>query len=182
MNNYGNGPKSDIEQTVLGNIITGYTKKDLEVPIKEKAILEELAYKVKKIASSVEQKEKIKLWNDHNMLKRTRPVIFCDPENGWNKIVTSKQMICKNKIARVWEMRLRKEIFWGQEMGDDRPVADFFDVTITTEPDDWSVGTVYQHGHTKEDSYQSGSYVWEPPIKDYSRDLKKIRFNDPVIN
>ena len=110
------------------------------------------------------------------MLKGTRPVIFCDPENGWNKIITEKQMKCKSKIARIWEMNLRKEIFWDDEIGDERPVVDYFDVPIMTEPDGWGVETQYQHGQTKEKTHQSGLYRWDPPVKDYEKDLKKVKF------
>ena len=76
-------------------------------------------------------KDKRELWRMHNRLEKTRPVIFCDPENGWNEIITEQQLRCKTKIARRWEMNLRKEIFWGEEMGDDHPVEAFFNVPYT---------------------------------------------------
>lgn len=182
MENYGGGKKSDIEQTALGAITTGFRKEDLEMPKKDRNILKDLAYTVKEIAGRDEQKGETKLWEDHNMLKKIRPVIFCDPENGWNEIITTKQMKCNSKIGRIWEMKLRKEIFWGDEMGDGRPVVGCFDFPITAEPDDWGVETVYHQGQTKEKSYQNGSYVWDPPVKDYTRDLAKVKFNNPVVN
>jgi len=182
MENYGGGKKSDIEQTALGMINTGFKKEDLDIPLKDREILMDLASSVKEISERDEQKEKIILWKDHNMLKRTRPVIFCDPENGWNEIITEKQMKCHSRIGRVWEMNLRKEIFWGNEMGDDRPVVDYFNVPITTEPDDWGIEAKYKHGQTKEGSHQGGSYVWDPPIKDYDKDLEKIHLKDPEID
>jgi len=182
MENYGGGKKSDIEQTALGMINTGFKKEDLEMPLKDREILKDLASTVKEISERDEQKEKIALWKDHNMLKRTRPVIFSDPENGWNEIITEKQMKCKSRIGRVWEMNLRKEIFWGDEMGDDRPIVDYFNVPITAEPDDWSVEITYHHGETKEKSYQSGSYVWDPPVKDYEKDLEKLKLKNPEID
>ena len=60
-----------------------------------------------------------------------RPLVFCDPENGWNEIITEAQMQCRGKLARRWEMDLRKEIFWGEVMGDDKPVEPYFDVPYT---------------------------------------------------
>ena len=179
---YDSGNKSDIKQTVLCSITTEYKKEDLNMPKEDRNILKKLAYKIKKIANRDEQKEKIKLWKDHNMLKRTKPLIFCDPENGWNEIITTRHMKCQSKIGRCWEMNLRKEIFWGDKMGDDRPVVDYFDVPIIAQPDDWSVGVKYRYSQTKEKTYQSGSYAWDPPIKDYRKDLEKIKFNDPVID
>lgn len=182
MEDYGGGKKSDIEQTACGMIITGFKKEDLAIPGKDRDILRDLAMKVKEISERGEQKEKINLWKAHNMLKNTRPVIFCDPENGWNEIITEKQMRCTSNIGRAWEMSLRKEIFWGNEMGDDRPVVDCFNVAITAEPDNWGMKAIYQHGQTRERTHQSGSYIWDPPIKDYDRDLKKVNLIDPEID
>lgn len=176
MDNYGGGKTEDMEQTALGIITTGFKSQDLVIPHSDRTILKELAHKVKEIADRDDQKEKIALWKDHNMLKGTRPIIFCDPENGWNEIITQKQMKCKSKIGKIWEMNLRKEIFWGDEMGDDRPVVDFFDIPYTVGPEIWGIEARYHHGQTKEKTHQSGSYTWDPPIKDYEKDLKKVKF------
>jgi hypothetical protein len=179
---YGTGEKTDMEQTILESITTGWKKEDLEIPKKDRGILRELAYKVKDISSNNRQKEKIQLWKDHNMLKKTRPVIFCDPENGWNEIITENLMKCTSNIGRAWEMRLRKEIFWGEEMGDDRPVVDYFDVPYTTEPDNWNLAAEIHRGTNRDNTFQGGSYKWDPPIKNYDRDLKNIKYINPEID
>ena len=77
---------------------------------------------------------------------KDRPLVFCDPENGWNEIITEAQMQCRGKLARRWEMDLRKEIFWGEVMGDDKPVEPYFDVPYTVSPDDWGLQAAY-HKH-----------------------------------
>ena len=105
---------------------------------------------------------------EHNRLEKTRPIILCDPENGWNEIITERQLKCRTKIARRWEMNLRKEIFWGEEMGDDRPVEAVFNVPYTCSADFWGVSIKY---HRTE---QLGSFVWDNPIKDYAADLERI--------
>ncbi len=181
MKDYGGGKTSDLEQTALGMITTGFKAEDLEIPLKDREILSDLAISVKEISERDEQKEKIALWLNHNMLIKTRPIIFCDPENGWNEIITEAQMKCSSKIGKAWEMNLRKEIFWGNEMDDDRPVVDRFNVAITAEPDNWGVEAKYEHGKTREQSHQSGSYVWDPPIKDYDKDLGKRELRDPSL-
>jgi hypothetical protein len=108
------------------------------------------------------------LWRRHNMLQPVRPVVFCDPENGWNEIITEAQMECRGTLARRWEMDFRKEIFWAEEMGDDKPVEPFFDVPYTVSPDDWGVQVEYH----KTDN--QGSYIWDAPIQEYDRDLKRL--------
>jgi len=169
MENYGAGESTGLEQTALGKIQTGFTAEDLGISQEDQDVLKDLAEKVARIAESREMKETRFLWQKHNKLEKTRPVIFCDPENGWNEIVTEAQMQCRGKIARTWEMDLRKEIFWGEEMGDDKPVESYFDVPYTVSPDDWGVKPVYHQ------TDKLGSYVWENPIKDYATDLKRLQ-------
>jgi hypothetical protein len=168
MENYGKGGSTGLDQTASGKIQTGFTLEDVKISREDKIILRNLAEKVAKLASDPEMEEKRELWKKHNMLEKTRPVVFCDPENGWNEIITERQIKCKGKIARRWEMDLRKEIFWGEEMGDDKPVEPYFDVPYTVSPDDWGVAPVYYQ------TDKSGSYVWDSPIKNYKTDLKKV--------
>lgn len=168
MEYYGNGKSAGLEQTVSESIHTGFAAADLEMRSDEKGVLRELAERVAGLATLPVMKEKRELWRKHNRLEKTRPVIFCDPENGWNEIITERQLRCWTKIARRWEMNLRKEIFWGEEMGDDRPVEAVFNVPYTCSADFWGAEI---HYHRTE---QLGSFVWDIPIKDYATDLKRI--------
>src|ERR1017187_10191926 len=168
MEHYDNGKSAGLEQTVSESIQTGFRAADLDLQSGEKDVLRELAERVAGLAALPVMAEKRELWRKHNRLEKTRPIIFCDPENGWNEIITERQLKCRTKIARRWEMNLRKEIFWGEEMGDDRAVEACFNVPYTCSPDDWGLEIIY---HKPE---QLGSYVWESPIKDYAADLKRI--------
>ncbi len=169
MNNYGGGPSTGLDQTALGKISTGFVPADVAITEGDRTILRRLAETVAEIAGSDRMTEVRRLWHHVNTLKRTRPVIFCDPENGWNEIVTEAQMQCAGKMARRWEMDLRKEIFWGREMGDDKPVEPFFDVPYTVSADDWGLETVYHRTDMRD-----GSQVWDAPIRDYDTDLERL--------
>jgi hypothetical protein len=168
MQHYGNGPSTGLEQTPAGKITTGLRPDDVFVAGPDREILVRLAQRVARIAASPRMAETRRLWQRHNGLEATRPLVFCDPENGWNEIITEAQMECQGKLARRWEMDLRKEIFWAEEMGDDKPLDALFDVPYTVSADDWGLQTVY---HRTEDL---GSCVWDAPIKDYDADLKKL--------
>jgi hypothetical protein len=168
MKEYGGGVSTGLDQGAIDKITSGFTLRDLAVSKEEKEVLRGLASEVALIAAGERERKKRLLWKEHNKLRKTRPVVFCDPENGWNEIVTEAQMRCEGKIARRWEMDLRKEIFWGRDMGDDKPVEPYFDVPYTVSPDDWGVRAEYR----KTESL--GSYVWESPVKDYEKDLGKI--------
>ena len=168
MENYGNGKSTGLDQTAAGKIVTGFVPEDLAMTAEDRDILRGLAQRVAEIADSPRMHETRRLWTRLNRLEETRPVVLCDPENGWNEIITESQMCCRGKLARRWEMDLRKDIFWGDEMGDDKPVEPFFDVPYTVSPDDWGLGAVY---HRTDDA---GSCVWEAPVKDYAADLAKL--------
>jgi len=168
MENYGNGPSTGLDQTAAGKIVTGFTPEDLSMSREDREVLRVLAQRVAGIAASARMQETRRLWTQLNMLQKTRPLVFCDPENGWNEIVTESQMQCRGKLARRWEMDLRKEIFWGEEMRDDKPVEPCFDVPYTVPPDHWGLEAVY---HRTENQ---GSCVWDAPVKDYATDLDKL--------
>ena len=174
MEHYGNGKSTGLDQTALGKIQTGFTPDVLAMSDRDRDILRCLAERVATIAASDEMAETRALWTSHNMLERVRPVVFCDPENGWNEVITEAQMECTGALARRWEMDLRKEIFWGEEMGDDKPVEPFFEVPYTSAPDDWGLAVI--ENRTEE----LGSFVWDSPVKDYETDLPQLH-SPPIV-
>jgi hypothetical protein len=150
-------------------------QKALEIGKEDREILKGLAARVAEIASKPEQEAKKKLWERHNALEPTRPVIFADPENGWNEIITDEQIKCKNEIARFWEARLRKEIFWGESMGCDKVIETVFNIPHVYTESDW--GMSIKRIGSEEATYRldGGSYKMEAPLKDY-QDLDKLCF------
>ncbi len=65
-------------------------------------------------------------------------------------------------------MDLRREIFCGERMGDDKPVEPFFDVAYVDER------RRLGHGRGVHKTEDAGSYVWEGPLADYARDLPRL--------
>ncbi|MGI5848789.1 MAG: hypothetical protein ACOX8Q_01755 [Christensenellales bacterium] len=112
---------------------------NLDFSDNERAVLKDLAKKVAELAALPRMADNKKLWTDHNGLKKTRPVILCDPENGWNEIITDDQIVCSNSLARHWELWLRKLIFWGTEMNDDYVIEPFFDVPHRFSIPSWGI-------------------------------------------
>jgi len=101
------------DQTAYGlSIVTG-TIKNVELSKNDRQILQELAKKVAEIAVRPEEDAKRNLWYRINSLQPTRPVVFCDPENGWNEIIPEETLQSETELGRHWEVLLRKEIFWG---------------------------------------------------------------------
>ncbi|MHC5000713.1 MAG: hypothetical protein ACYTE1_07860 [Planctomycetota bacterium] len=123
MTDRDNDVKIANDQTASSLLSRQVSSEELVISQKDRDILRSLAEQMAKLAAEPVQQEKKKLWYDLNALKETRPVVFCDPENGWNEIITADQLKCEGGIARSWEMTLRKEIFWGDQMGDDNSGA-----------------------------------------------------------
>ena len=126
-------------QTVASLTTTKGEVVDLNFSKKDREILKELACHLAELIARPIEVEKRDLWYKHNALEATRPVIFCDPENGWNEIVTEDQILCENDLAKDWEMTLRKEIFWGEQMGDDRVVEPYFNIPYTYTDSGWGL-------------------------------------------
>jgi hypothetical protein len=162
--NYGDAPKYS-------------TPKNNEVFInkKDREILKKLALIVQELSLRAAEKEKIELWYAHNSLKDVRPLILTDVENGWNEIITEKDLKCSGSLARRWEVVLKKEIFWGSSIKDDRPIEAIFELGYSFIESDRGVSEQYQGGK------EGGSFIWSSPIKSLD-DLQKLHFSNIEID
>lgn len=151
------------------------TEKISIVSNKDAQVLRRLAGKVAELASRPVEEEKRKLWTMHNKLLPTRPVIYCDPENGWHEIITPDSYQCETEVGRDWEFRLRKEIFWGENIKDDKVIEPVFLINHVYKDTGWGLPIVIKK------SDMPGSYTWDPPLKDYS-DLDKLKKPDIIVD
>ena len=135
----------------------------------DRAVLRRLAQDVAEIAARPLEQEKRRLWYDHNALKPTRPPIYCDPEGGWSEVILDKDIECSSDLARQWEWTLRREIFWGRQMGDDRVTLPVFNIDHVASDSGWGMSERYIGGANR------GAYVWESPISSYDC-LDQLRY------
>ena len=148
------------DQTVASLFTQSIPRESIFISPHDREVLRRLAGRMAELAARPVEAENRELWYRHNALEPTRPVVFCDPENGWNEIITEEQIACEGDLARGWEMTLRKEIFWAQQMGDDKVVDAVFEVRRVYEESDWGAHEVVQK------TASHGSYCWDAPIKD----------------
>jgi hypothetical protein len=146
------------------------------LPGHDRAILRRLAGRVAELAARPSEEAKRNLWYRHNALEQTRPLIFCDPENGWHEIITPESFECEDGLARAWEWHFRREIFWGERMFDDRVIEAAFDVAIQWSDSGWGV-SIERHG-----GKDGGSFGWNPPIKSYADDMKRLRMPEITVD
>ncbi len=142
---------------------------DICFPNEDKAILKELGKQVAEIAERPVMEEKKELWIKHNKLERTRPVLLCDPENGWNEVIPESQLKCKNSIARLWEDHLRKQVFWGEEMNDDYVVEPYFNLPYVYQEKQWGVAGSTKVQSKKKTAEQGKAYHIETVLEDLSQ-------------
>jgi hypothetical protein len=165
-----------MEQTVAGLSTTQGIDGSLEIAPGEKRILRDLAARVAALAARPREEEKRQLWTLHNDLHPTRPLVFCDPEHGWNEIITQDQIRCENPLLRVWEMALRKEIFWGDTLRDDRVIEPYFNIPYHY------TDTGYGLCETVTRTDDRGAYMWDSPIKDYEAHFPLLRFPEILVD
>jgi hypothetical protein len=137
---------------------------------KETEVLRKLGAKVAEIAQRPDMDKKKKLWTAHNDLKTDEPVVFIDPENGWNEIISAKTLVCEDPLARVWEMALLKLIYWADGMKDDKVIEPYFDVPYSYSDDGWGLA-LGKHG-----GENNGAYIIDQALKDYETDFPKIHY------
>ncbi len=148
---------------------------DLAFPADDRLVLKGLAAQVAEIAARPIMEERKGLWKRHNALESTRPVILCDPENGWNEIIPESSIRCVNDVARHWEDYLRKLVFWGDEMNDDFVVEGVFNIPYVFRDTQWNVAGSRRVATEKKTAEQGRAYHIETVLEDFSqiKDLVK---------
>jgi hypothetical protein len=141
----------------------------------DRAVLRRLASRLAELAARPEEERKRELWYQHNSLATARPLVLVDPENGWNEIVTLDSLACRGGLARRWEMVLRKELFWGEAIRDDKPLEALFEVGHTYTDSEWGMPEAYHGGAAGQ------SYTWEGSVQS-EKDVEGIRVPEIVVD
>ncbi len=136
----------------------------------DRSVLRKWAAEAAELAARPIEEEKRRLWFDHNQLRRTRPVVFCDPENSWNEIIPASSLECETPLARQWEFLLRMRVFSGRRMRDDMVIEPFFNIPHVYTETDWGI-----HENFINPGVQGGAYTWESPLNDLE-DLTGLHF------
>lgn len=138
--------------------------------------LRNLAYQVAEVAERPEQAQKARQWQAHNDLEAGPPLIFIDPENGWYEIIRDEQLECTSPLARSWERTLVKELFWANELRDDRVTERYFDVAYVFTNTGWGMKEV------RHEIRDGGAYSWEAPIREWERDFPKLKAQQIIVD
>ena len=162
------------ERGGAGSLLGYYTGvNDFVISDTDTEVLRELAKKLNDFACRPQNESKATLWHDHNALRTKQPVIFCDPENGWNEIITQSQLKCIGELARKIEWLLLRELFWAYEMGDDKPIENWFSVPFLYDETSWGFDfTAVQD--------PGGGWHVNPQLIDYEKQMSQLKY--PQLN
>ena len=142
----------------------------------EVEVLRSLAGEVRRRAELPRMDVKARQWTKHNDLQSDTPLVFIDPENGWNELIPARILKCRDPLARVWEMYLKKQIYWADELRDDRVIDAFFDVPYSYEDTGWGVKLKTEGGE------DGGAYHIGKAIEDFEKDFMKLHHPQIVID
>ncbi len=166
-----------MEQTAFGLSTTQGVDSHLNATKREKEILRGLAMQIAENASLPREEEKANHWKQLNQLKGTRPLVFCDPENGWNEIIPKRLILCEKPLFRVWEMAMRKEIFWAEHMKDDKVIEPYFNIPYHYHDSGYGINE-----DEKVSGGDGGSFKYLSPLKDYEKDFHRLQFPEITVN
>jgi hypothetical protein len=164
------------DQSAFGEATRKWDLTDFEISDGDCFVLRDLAKQAAEAAARPEQKERAALWEKHNRLEATRPLVFCDPENGWNELIPDSVMRCQGELAAIWENRLRKDLFWANEMGDDKVTDNNFYVYYVYSDSGWGIPT-----HIVRSNEELGSYTWKPGLESYDM-IDKLHFPEIIVD
>lgn len=142
----------------------------------ERAILRDLAGKVREIAELPEMAVRKRRWFDLNALRPERPLVLCIPEGAWVELLPESVLECEDPLLRRWEWTLRSKIYWWEHLRDDNVIGPWFNIPWELTLGDYGVSIHYRQGENR------GSYSWDPPLRDLGRDLDRLRFRQPSVD
>jgi hypothetical protein len=146
----------------------------------DRETVRDLARRVKEIAAEPEQAEKTRLWRACNDLKPVRPMVYANPQGGWEEL--DRQWIileCAATTYRGLEHQLRRLILRRERIPDDYPVTDVFRIPPVTTGDtyeDYGVSL-----RTTRPDETNGAYHIEPIING-ADDIEKLHFRPVRID
>ena len=165
---------------------------------KERQVIRDLAFKVKKLSQLPVMAERREDWYRHNDLKSTKPMLLVFPEGGWREVITPSMLVCEDEHAREMEWMLRARLYRAEEINDDSVVENVWEVNKIITDSGWGlrkpgegtapVGNVFRIDSaigycpmvwTRGFSFNEKAMPFHPVI-DSADDLKKIKA--PVVS
>ena len=99
----------------------------------ERNYLRDLAKQLKEYAMRPCEQEKIRLWKNHNALKRERPMVLCFPEYCYNEFLPWDSMKINDPFFRSYEWCIRRLCFRAEFLPDDFVISSTLEVPLVAQ-------------------------------------------------
>lgn len=136
----------------------------------QREYIRELAKQVKELANTPRMLTLQQEWKEHNALRSPRPMICVSPEGSWEEILPEKSLKCTDPKLRGYEYALRQKLYWGNEIQDDTPISDYFNIPYATSATGYGVEIELDQGENR------GSFHYHKMIEDIDRDFHKLKY------
>lgn len=151
------------------------SRMDYRVRPHDRAILRELAKRVREASQNPRYELRKKQWTAHNQLQSPRPLLLIFPEGSWRELLPVSVLKCTEENARCIEWELRRRLFVHERIDDDSVLEGHWIVTKSISDTGW--GLEPQRTMLDENDKpgrKETSYRYDPVIHGPS-DLKKLR-------
>jgi len=135
----------------------------------DRTILRDLARQWRAIADDPATEALRKRWRRHNALKGDKPMVVVWPEGGWSELLPDSALLCQDPFHRAVEWDLRAKLYTHNVLKDDTPLDPWFYVNCKVSIGGYGLNIPFTQGDRR------GSFIWDPPIKDFDYDLAKIQ-------
>lgn len=136
----------------------------------DKIILKRLAQRVHEIACQSEEEQKREMWRRHTALQGSIPPVFVSPEGSWVELIPTETLRCEDAFAQEVELELRKRIYRWENIRDDTPIEDHYDLPVAWIPinKDWGLPVLRKEA--------TGRGAWHhQPVVEEPEDWKKLK-------
>jgi len=132
-------------------------------------VLRDLARQLAEIAELPVQAERRLRWTRHNGLQSVRPMLLVFPEGSWEELLPESALCCQDRIARLFERRLRTPIYYHEHFCDDTVIEKEWIVRKVIRTSGWGLEPRFRHS-----GMARGAWAFDPVIQ-APADLKKLR-------
>ncbi len=148
----------------------------MEVSLRERSLLRDLAKKVAETAARPEMKVRRAEWVEHNSLRSKKPMMLIFPEGAWEELLVASQLASQSEDARAVEYELRRRLYIFEHFQDDSVIEAEWVVGAPVTDTGWGLEPV-----TQRSSQERGAFRIQPVLNEPS-DLKKMHLPDLIYD
>jgi len=153
---------------------------DWKVLPSDAAILRELAKRVREAAESEENKERIRLFYQHDTGPADRPVVLTETDGGIGMVIPDYAPKCQEWWAQAYELHLNTVLMHHEIIRDDYPIEPYVSVGWQIGMSDY--GVRQKNTDPEVEAGQRGAYHIDKAIEDLERDFHLLQPRTYSVN